>query len=286
MAQKNGTEIFKGLQEQLAAAMEDVQKEGSLAFAQGDMELVTKLTAKRQAVDKLRKKLESAERDWQTLFEEPAPPGDEEEVIPPEEIVRNIERYIQQYRQDRKEQDDLFYRKQKYEKVIPAVLENITHAKSRQEFMEEYSKLTGQPGQPGLFHSGGLVRHKNKVGNQYPIFIEMILALRGHEELSAEKLFEKTLPFRKRIKGLGVNVSTEVLNTLYSRKCPVVNMNSLTSALYFFKLDVPKSSMVFTPQDYGKFAGLYRELMDQYGFESMGAIDHFFNYIYFRYAKQ
>jgi len=168
---------------------------------------------------------------------------------------------------------------------IPALLDRLILAKTRAGFLDIYELLVGKPGQRGLWYSGGLFRQKNHVADGFLETCAMIRTVREHPEASATELFELGTPYRRRVTGLGVNVLTEVMNSYYPDRCPVLNKNSLGSMQHLAIGRFRQDPQGFKAKDYGRLTEILDYLRDLYAFDSMGHVDHFLNYVYWNYAK-
>lgn len=194
-----------------------------------------------------------------------------------------LRQYLSEYRDNDNEQKDYEYRARRYER-IPDLLDRLAAVKTRSDFLEIYEQLVGKQGQRGLWHSGGLFRMKNWVANGYPEACAMTRTIREHSDASATELFELGVPFVRRVIGLGVNVLTEVMNSYYPDRCPVLNNNSLGSVQHLATGRFPEPQ-TFDAEDYDKFTEILDYLRDLCDFDSMGRVDHFLNYVYWKYAK-
>jgi len=167
---------------------------------------------------------------------------------------------------------------------IPALLDRLILAKTRAGFLEIYEQLVGKKGQRGLWHSGGLLRKKNQVADGFLETCAMIRTVREYPEASATELFELGIPYVKRVVGLDVNVLTEVMNSYYPDRCPVLNNNPLGSMRHL-AIGQFRGPQDFKAKDYAKFTEILDYVRNLFAFDSMGCVDHFLNYVYWNYAK-
>lgn len=195
-----------------------------------------------------------------------------------------LQRYVREYLSCEKEQEDYRFRMRNYAR-IPALLDRLILAKTKAGFLEIYELLVGKPGQRGLWHSGWLFRQKNHVAYGFLETCAMIRTVREHPEASATELFELGIPYVKRVTGLGVNVLTEVMNSYYPDRCPVLNNNSLGSMRHLAIGRFRQDPQGFKAKDYGKFTEILDYVRNLFAFDSMGRVDHFLNYVYWNYAK-
>jgi hypothetical protein len=168
---------------------------------------------------------------------------------------------------------------------IPALLDRLMAVKTRADFLEVYEQLVGKSGQRGLWYSGNLFRNKNQVADGFLETCAMIRIVREHPEASATELFELGIPYVRRVTGLGVNVLTEVMNSYYPDRCPVLNNNSLSSLQRLATGDFPADPQSFRAEDYERFTEILNYLRNLGGFESMGHVDHLLNFVYFHHIK-
>jgi len=113
----------------------------------------------------------------------------------------------------------------------------------------------------------------------------MVRTIREHPEASATELFELGIPYVRRVTGMGINVLTEVMNSCYPDRCPVLNNNPLGSLRHLAIGQFPQNPQGFKAEDYGRFTDILDYLRDLCAFDSMGYVDHFLNYVYWNYAK-
>ena len=200
--------------------------------------------------------------------------------------IPKIKKHLTEYKNDKSEQDNLKERLSNYE-IAKKILDEICGNSiiSEKEFMDHYEKLVGKVGQRGLWHSGSLFRQKNRIASNYDIFIEMTREVRDNIEKSPKEVFEIGLKYVKEVRGLGVNVLTEIMNTYNQKKFAVLNNNPLTSLKFFGFSEIPDPNN-FKSDTYERYNSLISEFMKICGFKSMGQVDHFLNYIYWRYAKK
>lgn len=194
--------------------------------------------------------------------------------------------HLADYRQDEEEQQDFDDRIEKYKKAretLDIMLE--TTISSRVEFLHYYGQLVGSKGQKSLWHSGSLFRQKNYVADQYELFIEMLEKVKDNIGQPPQTVFAIGLEYKKRIKGLGVNVLTEIMNTHSPEKFAVLNDNPVTTLEYLGFAEFPRPGN-FRPENYAEYIGLLEEVKSLCQFDDIGQVDHFFNYIYWKYARR
>jgi hypothetical protein len=194
-----------------------------------------------------------------------------------------LQQYLNEYLAYESKVQDYPYRTHRY-KQIPALLDRLATVNSRAEFLRLYEQLVGKQGQRGLWYSGGLFRNKNQVADGFIEVCKMIGEIRDHSDASSTALFEIGLPYVKRVSRLGVNVLTEIMHSYHPNRCPVLNNNSLGSLrrLAIGRFPDPQS---FDAEDYHRFTEIVTYLRDLCGFNSLGQVDHFLDYVYHNYVK-
>ena len=98
------------------------------------------------------------------------------------------------------------------------------------------------------------------------------------------EIFNNALNLSEKINGLGVNILTEIMNTYNPKRCSVLNKNPLESLneIGFQKF---KSQQYFNSNDYQVFNKIMIDILNKCKFKNLGQVDHFCNYIYWKYVK-
>jgi len=197
-----------------------------------------------------------------------------------------IEEYLDKYKNDSFQQNELKRRTKNYQ-IAKKLLEQIRiEYLTKNEFFDNYEKLVGKAGEESLWHSGSIFRGKNAVKGFHKEFKEMLNEIiENLNEKPGEILKKVERYYRKgnkeNIDGIGPNIVTEILNTYAPDKFAVLNKNPLTSVKHLGFEEFPKPQS-FKPKDYNNFTILLSGIMNGYGFESLGEVDHFLNYIYWK----
>lgn len=212
--------------------------------------------------------------------------GAKEEISSLFEINENkLKRYLKEYLADRDEtanrqQRILDYRKAKI------VLNEIADLRSPSEkqFMRLYEQLVGSKDSDRLWHSGSVFRLKNKVAPHGQRVATLVRTLRDRLSNTPSDIYSVALKKSSLIPGVGPNIITEILNTYTPKKFAVLNRNPLDSLreLGFKKYPGAQS---FTPEKYADYCGLLKGIGEACGLNSLGEVDHFLNYIYWKYVK-
>lgn len=197
--------------------------------------------------------------------------------------ISTIKKHLARYNKDKEAQSDYKERLSNYKKARKILDEMCDKSiTSKKEFMSYYESLIDKN---GLWHSDGLYRHKNMVAPNYKTFIKMVREIRGDILKSPKDVFEIGLKYVKKVKGLGVNVLTEVMNTYDSNKFAPLNKNPVTSLKFCGSSKFPAPN-TFKTDTYEIYNSLISEFMKICGFKSMGRADHFLNYLYWGPAQK
>jgi hypothetical protein len=197
--------------------------------------------------------------------------------------ISEMKTCLKKYMQDQDQQKNFAVRAERYQKarqVLDEILDSSISSES--EFLSFYEQLVGgAEKKEARWHSGSLFRNKQSVANEYKLFIEMLRTLKDNIEASPDKVFGLGLEYVKSIKGLGVNVLTEILNTYSPKRFAVLNNNPITSLKYFGCAEFPHPGN-FKPVNYLEYNELIGKISFLCKFDDMSRVDHFFNYIYWQ----
>ena len=196
-----------------------------------------------------------------------------------------LKKYLSEYREDKEQQTNWRKRISDYREAANVLNGmNPRHINSRAEFLGDYEKLVGKKGQRGLWHSGSIFRMKNRVASHYRRFLQMLLGLKRNIGSTPRKAFEIAKSHYDNIEGLGGNVVTEILNTYSPEDYPILNKNPLSSLKKLGLTSFPNQQS-FRPETYEQYANLMSEIAKLCGFENLSRLDHFMNYVYWKYVK-
>jgi HKD family nuclease len=200
---------------------------------------------------------------------------------------RRLSKYLRAYRLDQKQQKNRRARVQNYHTAKRVLNGMLRHPPaSRRAFLQIYESLVGAPAAPGWWHSGGLFRSKNRIADNYRQFLRMLREVPSAVRATPEVAFDRLMAHARRIKGLGVNVVTEILNTYAPRKFAVLNENPVGSLERMgFERFGSLNKTVITAADYARFNELASELARRARFSDLSHVDHFLNFIYWNYVK-
>jgi HKD family nuclease len=210
--------------------------------------------------------------------------ADEEIEAIPQLDEDKLRAFLSEYWADGKEQADFQTRQVNYEKAHK-LLEQLAECniKSEAEFMSIWEKLVG--GSWRLWHSGSLFRRGYEAVQNFRGVCQLVKEIQDGGSLSPREMFEIGLKYVPRIPGFGRNALTEIMNTYYPQKCAVLNKNPWTSLRYFGLSDFPEPG-TFRGHHYERFNNVIDYLRNLCGFESMGRVDHFLNFVYWKVRDQ
>lgn len=195
--------------------------------------------------------------------------------------------YLSEYKSSKEEKADLKNKGENYKKareLLDSLIDNDISSKSK--FIKIYEQLVGVKDNGSLWHSGGLFRSKNSVADNYKKFLILLKEVRKKINSLPEIVFEIGLQHALEINGLGLNVLTEILNTYKPSKFAVLNRNPATSLSHLgFEEFKSFSKKSFTVEKYMRFNSLIKELAGLCEFSELSEVDHFLNYVYWKYAK-
>ena len=201
---------------------------------------------------------------------------------------KRLRQYLKEYLADSDEARDRKTKAHDY-KEARVVLDRIAALRrpTRAEFMELYELLVGSHRGRKLWHSGSIFRSKNKVAlnpNRAVALVKMLKKLIGEPP---EIIYAAALKLKqsKNIQGIGPNVISEILNTYDPTRYAVLNKNPLESlkALGFRSYPAPAS---FTADTYAAYCEFMTNLGKTCGLKDLSDLDHFMNFIYWKYAKK
>ncbi len=161
-----------------------------------------------------------------------------------------------------------------------------TEYTSPQAFLVDYGPLAGEAGRWRIWKSGSLFRHKTIVAQRYPEFVSLLKEIHDHVGDPPGELFHRALTTKheRGVKGVGVNVITEIMHTYRPDLYPILNDNPLTVVNRFGLATFPgKQSM--NRGHYDDFARLMKEVAIKFEFEDLGHVDECFNSLYWQKGK-
>lgn len=126
-----------------------------------------------------------------------------------------------------------------------------------------------------------------EVARHYQRFIDMIRDVRSHKDDPVDTAFGVALQHARQINGLGLNITTETLNTFAPARFAVLNKNSAGSLEHLGCTNIGSlDKRMFPIQKYVRFNDIMTELANRWQFTDLSQVDHFLNYVYWHHVKQ
>ncbi len=197
-------------------------------------------------------------------------------------------KYLTKYRSDKAQTNEWRRKKANYNRAR-VLISNLARRqiRSSQGFLKLYEPLVGSRNESSLWHSGGLFRHKSMIASNYSKFLVMLRDILRSLNMDTILLIEKAVKKAQPIDGLGLNVITEILNTMKPKKYAVLNKNSISSLkLLGFSASIPRNKLMFSPDKYVQFNETTKEIARDCKFDDLSQVDHFLNFIYWHYVKK
>jgi HKD family nuclease len=148
-------------------------------------------------------------------------------------------------------------------------------------FVERYEQLLG------MFHSGGLHRGKNIIAKSADRFQAALAAIVQSDYPTAGDAYQLLLDHFKKIPRAGVNVLTEILLALDSRRFAVMNQNAV-SGLRLANIDdfptKPNKGNV-SAETYARYCQIATQTRNELGLSDFAELDALFNYAYWRHDE-
>ena len=195
-----------------------------------------------------------------------------------------LQQYAKEYMANQPEQNSWAEKQSNYRRA-KEVLDGMisTPPASRAEFLAAYGQLVGAAGSDHLFHSGSIHRSINTVADEYSSFLVMLQVLRSAIGGEPHDVFQLGMSHAKPIKGLGPNVLTEIMNTYAPSLYAVLNRNPIGS-LRKMNIALFGDPGSFQPKMYADYTDLMKNIAARCGFDNLSQVDHFMNYVYWKYV--
>lgn len=259
-----------------------------------DSELANEVLAFRDEMEKhervepaTEKLLSQYGRKWEIYSEAKKAADSEAKKKISEEFKFDVEKLntcLKEYRHD-KAQKINWKEKQKRYLEARKILDHLTGLTKigKRDFLSNYEKLI--EGDWHFWSSGGLSRNKNQLAQNHKKFLALLKQIRNdHSSAPMRSVLDEVHAQAKKITGLGWNVITEILNTFAPTKFGVFNGNS-TGSLAHFGFERFKNPAQASVEKYVRFNRLITELAKEHGFSDLSQVDHFLNWVYWKYVK-
>jgi hypothetical protein len=193
---------------------------------------------------------------------------------------------LQQYRDDPDGEAAFEERTKQYRKAKNILRDFCSRrVQNENDFRTLYDQLViGTENEGRLWFSSGLQRNKGRVVRSWHNAAKLFQAICTNISRSPEQLFGIALSLKHGVKGLGINVITEALNTMAPAKFAVLNKRPLSALEYFGYPKFPNPQS-FSPAQYADFNEVELFVQGLCGFYTIAQVDHFLDFVYSREVK-
>jgi HKD family nuclease len=158
-------------------------------------------------------------------------------------------------------------------------LSNLTRH-DRDEFAARFRDLiTSGDGHSHLWHSGDIHRRGQAALKQPRKTIALFSLAEDASKLPPEEGYARLRAPAGEIKGVGINMVSEILCTFAPKRYAVFNGNT-AAALRVIGAEPPKSVSLFSPETYARICGIVDAVRRRTGGEDLSDADAFLNWIY------
>lgn len=151
------------------------------------------------------------------------------------------------------------------------MLQNIPTNMANIDFSAWFQDITN------LMFSSGLDRHKSEITAQKKEVLSFFRYL--VKNASKKDIVISGFKQLEKINGMGINMMSEVLNTMNPREVPVINNRSV-GALLHFGFSIKKSAQQYNEVDFNKVTSIAQSIRKDFQCEDLGRIDHFLHFTY------
>lgn len=146
----------------------------------------------------------------------------------------------------------------------------------KEEAARYMDQLIGASGEQGFWNVNGLQGSKTAVVDQFEVFRDMIRYVRENRDEAPGYVFEGCQEFADKIKGVGVNMISEILISYEPRRFPKLNGNLVQILVDTGSLSMKKSVSKYNSDDYQKYSEIIWDFTDQLKIKTMVEADVFF----------
>jgi HKD family nuclease len=152
---------------------------------------------------------------------------------------------------------------------------------NEEAFLERYEQLIE------MFHSGGLQHGKNFIAQNADKFQAALAAILQSDRPTAADAYQLLLDHFRDIPGAGVNILTEILLTLDSKRFAVMNQNAVSGLGLASINDFPAkpSKSKVSAETYARYCQKATQVRDELGLSDFAELDALFNYAYWRHDE-
>lgn len=145
-----------------------------------------------------------------------------------------------------------------------------------EEASKYMDRLIGTSGERGGWNVNGLQGSKSEIVNQFDGFRELVRFVRDNREQAPGYVFENCQEYARQIKGVGVNMITEILITYEPRRFPKLNSGLIQKMVDPGSLSIKKSIAKYNGDDYQKYTEIMWDYAALLKIKSMTGVDLFF----------
>ena len=147
---------------------------------------------------------------------------------------------------------------------------------SESEAQHYLDQLMGSSGGPGLWNSNGFQGSKASILGNFDAFRDLIRYVQENRKEPADLLFNGMMGQAKNIKGVGVNMLSEILISFNPREFPKLHNSLVQSLVDHGDLAIKKSVSKYNGEDYQRFTDIVLDFTALLKFGSLIETDLFF----------
>ncbi|MBY5958359.1 phospholipase D family protein [Membranicola marinus] len=147
---------------------------------------------------------------------------------------------------------------------------------TEEEASTHLNRLIGSKGEPGLWNANGFQGSKSAITQQFEVFRDLVRFVKENRKEAPGYVFENGQEYARKIKGVGMNMISEILITYEPKRFPKLNNALIQKLISSGSLTLKKSIAKYDGQDYQKYTEIiwnYAELLDM---KNMIRVDLFF----------
>lgn len=194
-----------------------------------------------------------------------------------------VQDYLQRFHAKNDYIDELPRRRQNYRDALHIQNEICdTPRLSKQRFSALLGDLMGSAGHQHLWHSGDIYRQGSAATAKPEAMSTLFRTIRDHVGRPPAEVFQVAMDGARTIRGVGINMATEIMTTFDPSTYAILNNNTRTSLkeLGFHELPTLGKS-TFKSVRYADHVDLLTQLRDEIGAIDFLEVDSFLNFIYF-----
>lgn len=147
---------------------------------------------------------------------------------------------------------------------------------TEEEATKQMDRLIGASGERGFWNVNGLQGSKSAIVDQFDVFRELVRFVKDNREEAPGYVFEKCQEYARQIKGVGVNMISEILVTYEPKRFPKLSSGLIHKMAEPGFLSIKKSIAKYNGDDYQKYTEIMWDYAGLLKIKSMSEIDLFF----------